>query len=242
MDDHRNQSDVERAKSLGMSLDEFQKLMGSNPSDAYPEFTQGSAYVPKGNIQAPMDKKEKKKELKPKSKMGAGLTEDAMDDIGEKLYPFETDTDVRNKDARENEHAWDRPVLSDEDKALYEGYHTHTKDNVYGLHAHLPGGPLGGGHLHSPSNALGYHTHRYDIEQLLQFKFARPGIMIELDGPHVHQANAPDGKDIHSEENFGPASDERAKDVADRNAQVQTNEVDMLTKKPIDFREDLIGE
>jgi hypothetical protein len=235
-----DKSDLDRARELGMTIEQFQKLAGSDPRDAYPELTRGSSsiYGPKGNTKGPTDNKKKKK----KKDADAGLGGDNLEDIGEKLMTFETDTDVRNKDAGENEHAWDRPVETPADKALYYGFHTHTKDNMYGLHAHYPGGPLGGGHLHSPQNPLGYHTHRYDIEQLLQFKFARPGIMIELDGPHVHQANAPDGKHIHSEENFGPADSDRAQDVADRNAQVDKNIVSALPKDKINLREDLIRE
>lgn len=139
------------------------------------------------------------------------------------MVPFETDDDVKNKRPREIEHYWKRPVETPADKALYYGYHIHSKDNRYGLHAHYPGGPLGGGHTHGPSNPLGYHTHRYSPEELTQFKFAKPGVMIELDGPHTHQQNAPDGKHMHSEENFGPASDERAKDVEERNSKTDRN-------------------
>lgn len=138
------------------------------------------------------------------------------------MIPFETDEDVKNKTSKEIEHYWDRPVETSADKALYYGYHIHSKDNMYGLHAHYPGGPLGGGHLHNAQNPQGYHTHRYSVEELTRFKFSRPGVMIELDGPHVHQQNAPDGKHVHSEENFGPASDSRAKEVEDRNKKTDT--------------------
>jgi hypothetical protein len=139
------------------------------------------------------------------------------------MVPFETDEDVKNKTSKEMEHYWKGPIETPADQALYYGFHTHGKDNMYGLHAHYPGGPLGGGHLHSPQNTLGYHTHRYNNETLLQFKFARPGIMIQLDGPHNHQQNAPDGKHTHQEENFGPASDLRAEKVAERNSQTDKN-------------------
>lgn len=162
-------TDAERAKELGMSLDQFQRIVGFDALDQHPEF----------------------------------LTADS--EIFEE--PFPTDDDVRNKTADELTHYWDRPVTSDEDKALYYGYHIHSKDNVYGLHAHYPGGPLGGGHIHNAQNKLGYHTHQYDIAQLKALKFGRPGEMVWLDGPHSHEMNAPDGKHVHSEENFGPATE-----------------------------------
>ena len=162
-------TDAERAKDLGMSLDEFQKLAGFDVLDQHPEF------------------------------LKAGECHDII------KKPFPTDDDVRHKNADELEHHWNRPVTSDEDKALYYGYHIHSKDNVFGLHAHYPGGPLGGGHVHGAQNKLGYHTHRYNIAELKALKFGRPGTMVELDGPHSHLMNAPDGKHVHSEENFGPA-------------------------------------
>ena len=188
----------------------------------------------------PKDKKKKKEKLKSAKDvddlsnvarrkqleaMTYSLHDEATDveGIGDgTMIPFETDEDVKNKTSNEIEHYWDRPVETPADKALYYGYHIHSKDNMYGLHAHYPGGPLGGGHLHNSQNPQGYHTHRYTVEELTQFKFSRPGVMIELDGPHVHQQNAPDGKHVHSEENFGPASDSRAKDVADRNSKTDT--------------------
>lgn len=197
MNDRRN--DVERARELGMSVDEFQQLVGVDPQETY-----AALYGPSGNVKGPKDK-----EKKDKKKSGAGKgSKDAMPDIGDgTMIPFETDEDVRNKTSREMEHYWDRLVESDADKALYYGFHTHGRDNAYGLHAHYPGGPLGGAHSHGPQNPLGHHTHRYNTERLMQFKFARPGIMIELDGPHEHKYNAPDGGHNHAEENFGPASD-----------------------------------
>lgn len=214
--------DLDRAQELGLSLDDFQKLVGHDPLER--DFL-GAAYVgPKDTREADdsddvkLGKKDKKK---PKTDADYGY--DAMPEIPSEHVPFETDTDVKNKNAREIENHWPRPVTSDEDKALYYGFHIHSKDNAFGLHAHYPGGPLGGGHLHSPQNPQGYHTHRYNQEELLQFKFARPGVMIQLDGPHEHQHNAPDGKHTHCEENFGPASDSRSQDVAERNSKTDTN-------------------
>ena len=230
MSDHRK-SDLERARELGMTLEQFQGLVGHDPLDTHLEFLQAGTKGPKDTRYADdeddvkLDKKRKEK------KSDAACSEYSLHDemtdvtgIGDgTTVPFETDEDVKNKNGREIEHGWDRPVETPADKALYYGYHIHSKDNMYGLHAHYPGGPLGGGHLHNAQNPQGYHTHRYSQEELLQFKFARPGIMIQLDGPHVHQQNAPDGKHVHCEENFGPASDERAQDVAERNAKTDKN-------------------
>jgi len=117
---------------------------------------------------------------------------------------FETDEDVNNKNAREIEHHWNKKPSTPEEWSLYHGDHIHSKDNVFGLHAHYKGAPLGGGHTHGPQNPLGYHTHRYNVTELKVMKFARPGYMIELDGQHTHHMNAPDGCHKHSEENFGP--------------------------------------
>ena len=253
MNDHTN--DLERARELGMTVDQFQAIVGIDPLETYSEFIKGGVVGPKDVREADDDDAKLKEEQKKQKKREADIefgevenyeyTEKEVDESTEAalhmslhdeftdvtgigdgtMVPYETDTDVKNKDSRNNEMEWywDRPITTPEDKAMYVGYHTHGKDNMYGLHAHYPGGPLGGGHLHGPQNPLGYHTHRYNNEELLQFKFARPGIMIQLDGPHIHQANAPDGKHNHQEENFGPASDRRAEKVAERNREADTN-------------------
>jgi hypothetical protein len=199
--------DKERANALGMSLDEFQSLMGYDPLQIHLD---AGTMVPKDKEKYEEDdvKSKKRKEVKGGS---CESLHDEMTDvtgIGDgTMVPFETDEDVKNKTPNEIEHYWDHPITTPEDQALYDGVHMHTKDNPYGLHAHYPGGPLGGAHTHGPQDRLGYHTHRYNVEELRQFKFARPGIMIQQDGPHAHQHNAPDGKHVHAEENFGPASD-----------------------------------
>lgn len=239
MNDRAN--DLERARSLGLSVEEFQALVGFDPLENYAEFIEAGAVGPQDTRQADDDDvklkeslKKKKEPKKENKKDPAGQLEarcgyrsslhDEFDGIGDgTMVPFETNEDVKNKNAREIEHYWDRPVTTPEDHALYYGYHIHTKDNVFGLHAHYPGSPLGGGHLHGPQNKLGYHTHRYNNEELLQFKFARPGIMIQLDGPHNHQHSAPDGMHNHQEENFGLASDKHAQEVAERDAQTDKN-------------------
>ncbi len=194
-------NDLNRARALGMSVEEFQSLVGHDPLESHREFIDGAVH------KAPSTEKPKKKKKKEVTDAGDYQT-DNFPDIGDgTTIPYTTDDDVRNKTARELENYWDRPVTSDEDKALYYGYHIHSKDNVYGLHAHYPGGPLGGGHKHGPQNKLGRHTHRYSPEDLQQYKFARPGFIIAIDGPHEHEYNAPDGKHIHAEENFGPGRD-----------------------------------
>ena len=221
-----NSKDIERAESLGMSVDDFRALVGYDPLDVYAEFITAGLKTPvDGKVYEspkPKLKKKKKKEKTSEESSSAADHPDYSDNF-EALMPFETDTDVRNKTAEELENYWDRPVVTPEDKALYDGFHIHSKDNAFGLHAHYPDGPLGGGHLHGAQNRLGYHTHRYNQEELLQFKFARPGIMIELDGPHNHQYNSPDGKHNHQEENFGPATGERPDEVAARNAKTDKN-------------------
>jgi hypothetical protein len=191
-------TDIDRAKELGMSLKRFQELMGADPLDEYPEYA---------GVYGPSDDKKKKKKEKEKTE-GAGAHDNFTDveGIGDgTMVPYHTDRDVDQKRPFCMPHYWDRPILTPADVALYYGFHVHSKDNVYGLHAHYPGGPLGGGHVHGPQNPMGYHTHRYDIKQLTQFKFARPGVMIELDGPHSHGCNAPDGKHHHDGSTFGPA-------------------------------------
>lgn len=226
----KRQNDLERARELGMSVDEFRALVGSDPLETHTEFLSAGYMGPKDTRKVDDEDDVKLKKNKKKDKSDAGQPYSLHDEytdvegIGDgTLVPFETDEDVKNKIPREIEHYWDRPLSSPEDQALYYGYHVHSKDNIYGLHAHYPGGPLGGGHRHTAQNPQGYHTHRYNQEELIQFKFARPGVMIQLDGPHVHQQNAPDGMHMHCEENFGPASDKRAADVAERNAKTDKN-------------------
>jgi len=193
-----HKTDAQRAEELGMTLDRFYELVGTDPLEVHPE------YIADGGVIAPNDKKGKKK--KEKEEAASYSLRDEFSGIGDgDLLPFKTNEDINQKREFELEHYWTRPVVSPEDEALYYGFHVHSKDNMYGLHAHFPGGPLGGGHLHGAQNRLGYHTHRYNAEQLTQFKFQRPGVMIQLDGPHVHQQNAPDGMHTHNTGNFGPA-------------------------------------
>lgn len=229
MNDHLD--DLKRARALGITLEEFQRLVGYDPLDKHISFVQGGMHAP---IDSPPKKEKKKKKKDKKPYSDAGYGKDNFPEIPSEHVPFETDEDVKNKDALELENYWTRPVTSDEDKALYYGFHIHSKDNVYGLHRHYPGGPLGGGHTHGAQNPQGYHTHRYSQEELLQFKFARPGVMIQLDGPHEHELNAPDGKHTHCEENFGPANSRREQQLKDRNALVDKNIISMHPKSEVD--------
>lgn len=230
--------DLKRARELGMTLDEFQSLVGHDPLERDINFLAGAYVGPKDtrkvddgdDIKLKKDKKEKKKAEQVDAAGNYSLHDEMTDvtGIGDgTMVPFQTDEDVKNKTSRELEHYWNKSLTTSEDHALYYGFHVHSKDNMYGLHAHYPGGPLGGGHMHGPQNRLGYHTHRFNQEELLQFKFARPGVMVQLDGPHVHQHNAPDGKHTHCEENFGPASDKRTQMLNEHNARVDKTTVSM---------------
>ncbi|MEE8114363.1 MAG: hypothetical protein V3T23_08400 [Nitrososphaerales archaeon] len=160
--------DLKRAQKLGMSLDEFQSLVGFDPLDTHAVYT------------APSDKDEEKPKKKKKTKAGDGSY----------------------------------------------GEHTHTKDNPLGLHAHYPGGPLTGGHTHSPNISQGHHTHQYSLEEIKQFKFARPGIMIEVDGSHTHKEvkfnNAPDGAHPHKEDNLGLPSEDRVNRIVNLDSKGDT--------------------
>ena len=146
-------SDIDRAKQLGMSLEEFQRLVGHDPSETY-NFSEGGEYV----ADDPKSKKDKKKDKKSKGE---------MQDYG---------------------------------------LHTHDEDNPFGLHSHYPGGPLGGAHVHTAQNPLGHHTHRYTPEELKSFKFAKPGIMIDLDGPHNHDRSKLDFQEdpVYHDTPYGP--------------------------------------
>lgn len=184
-------SDLDRARELGMTLEEFQTLVGHDPCDTYTEFSEGGVAGPKDSREYDSDKDTKLKKNK-KEKKGKAEMQDY-------------------------------------------GLHTHDEANPYGLHAHYPGGPLGGAHVHSAQNPLGHHTHRYSREELLQFKFARPGVMIDLDGPHNHEKSKLDfpdnpvmrntdyGLHHHDPDLAEPAKGDRAEEVAERNSKVDKN-------------------
>lgn len=88
---------------------------------------------------------------------------------------------------------WDHPPATPAEEALYKGVHIHSESNPLGLHTHVPGGTLAGGHSHGPSNRFGTHHHK-EI----------PGDMADTDGHHEHGGvNYPDGSHDHHPDNFG---------------------------------------
>jgi len=98
---------------------------------------------------------------------------------------------------------WTKVPETESEKALFYGYHIHSKDNPYGLHTHMPGGKLGGAHKHGPQNRLGLHTHTVDTTELdSQFLFSAQS-PVYIDGPHEHGSNMPDGGHNHNPQNFG---------------------------------------
>lgn len=91
---------------------------------------------------------------------------------------------------------WTKFPASEEEQAIYYGVHIHTQDNPLGLHSHMPGGPLSGGHNHGPDNQYGEHYHGEELQH---------GHGRSLDGAHVHDpdANMPCGPHEHCPPNFG---------------------------------------
>ena len=167
-------NDLDRARELGLTVEQFQSLVGNDPMESHQEFIQGGTTGP---------------------------------------YDVEKDGKKKDKDKKQGK------AMDKQDP----GFHVHDESNPFGLHSHYPGGPLGGAHTHGAQNMLGHHTHRYNKEELLQFKFAQPGIMIDLDGPHNHEANTPEGYPHHAEGLDAPASGKRAEEVAARNTKVDKN-------------------
>jgi hypothetical protein len=95
-----------------------------------------------------------------------------------------------------NTKHWDRVPATPAEQAVYHGLHIHTTDNPLGLHSHVIGGTMGGGHSHGPQNRFGVHHHRDEDGSI-----AAP----QLDGRHTHEAgdNMPSGSHEHRPENFG---------------------------------------
>ena len=98
------------------------------------------------------------------------------------------------------DNSWKEPVLTEEDKAIYMGLHIHNDPtNPLGLHTHVKGGKLSGGHVHSPLNRFGSHHHR-EIDTTKTYT----NKMYSLDGNHSHEyQNAPSGGHEHHPSNFG---------------------------------------
>jgi len=93
-----------------------------------------------------------------------------------------------------NVPTWDKAPSNEEEEALYYGVHIHNESNPLGLHTHIKGGTLGGGHSHGPQNRFGSHHHKTEI----------PLYGISLDGVHTHDGeNHPAGCHNHCPENFG---------------------------------------
>lgn len=101
-------------------------------------------------------------------------------------------------------HYWSHPPISEQDKVIYYGLHIHSIDNKFGLHSHIPGGPLSGGHSHGPQNRLGAH-HHHEVKTLSdKEKVTRDPQGYMLDGYHVHNdPNMPTGSHPHDPRNFG---------------------------------------
>ena len=86
---------------------------------------------------------------------------------------------------------WDHAPINEKEEAIYFGLHIHSESNPLGLHTHVIGGKLSGGHSHGPQNRFGAHSHTKDGYGL-------------VDGVHTHDgANCPDGGHNHVPENFG---------------------------------------
>ena len=89
--------------------------------------------------------------------------------------------------------SWDHKPSTPQEESLYYGVHIHTESNPLGLHTHIPGSKIGGGHSHGPQNRFGAHHHRIGSQD-----------MTIVDGDHTHDGkNYPDGGHEHCPDNFG---------------------------------------
>lgn len=172
-----NMTDKERAAALNLSLDEYYKLVPAENSDDV---------------------------VKKALAKGAGSNHVEGIDWDEAGFGRGNpgQLDVEQMDAGNLEVYWNKAPSTDEEKALFYGFHIHTKDNPYGLHTHMAGGKLGGSHKHDPQNRLGFHTHAVDIKDLPTEFLISPDAPVHLDGPHEHYMQAPDGKHSHNPQNF----------------------------------------
>jgi hypothetical protein len=92
---------------------------------------------------------------------------------------------------------WDHAPATPAEEDLYFGVHIHSESNALGLHTHIPGGTLAGGHSHGPQNRFGVHHHQDPADNPERYAET-------LDGRHTHEgANHPDGRHDHLPENFG---------------------------------------
>ena len=93
-----------------------------------------------------------------------------------------------------NVPTWDHHPTEAEEP-IYMGVHIHDESNTLGLHSHVIGGKISGGHSHGPQNRFGAHHHKKDAIEM----------SVSIDGSHVHEAgrNHPDAEHEHMPENFG---------------------------------------
>ena len=94
-----------------------------------------------------------------------------------------------------NVPVWDHHPATEEEENIYSGTHIHSESNPLGLHSHVIGGKITGGHSHGPQNRFGAHHHKKEAIEM----------SVSIDGSHVHEAgrNHPDGDHEHCHENFG---------------------------------------
>lgn len=171
-------TDKERAAALKMPIEEYYKLIQADDSHVVTKALDGQRAA------ADMDKEAYDVMLE-------GLNRGNPVGIGDQLY-----------DEHNIETHWKEAPSSDEDKAIFYGYHVHSKDNPYGLHTHVRGGELGGHHKHGPQNRLGHHTHSVDITNLPTGMLIGRQSAVYIDGPHEHGSMAPDGGHNHRPQNF----------------------------------------
>lgn len=179
-----NMSDADRAKLLGMTLNEFHRHVASDPDKALAEHLDKKKS--EGHIEGAMDGKHYGDDFFHGVPVRRGLPHDneIFDADHIKIY-------------------WDKAPQTDEEKALFYGFHIHTKDNPYGLHSHVPNGTLLGAHKHTPLNPLGSHTHAIDTRDIPNDFLISPMSPVYLDGEHEHQDLHPDGGHQHAPNTFG---------------------------------------
>lgn len=174
-----NLTDAERAKLLGMSLDQFHRQISSDPDEALREHL-----------------------AKNKSDAGSEYEDTYGDEFGAivpKGMPSETDIFDENN----IKIHWTKCPETDSEKAIFYGFHIHSKDNPYGLHTHVPGGQLLGAHKHGPGTKLGHHTHAIDTRNMPDSFLISPNSPVYLDGEHGHGELHPDGGHRHAPNTFG---------------------------------------
>jgi hypothetical protein len=182
-------NDKDRAKILGLSLQEYYKLVAADRSEDLVRETLVKAED--GEAEAGLDSMD----LKHIAPFGDGPA----------VVPVRRGKphDVKVYDANNIDIHWKKYPSNEEEKQLFYGYHIHSKDNPYGLHTHVPGGKLEGAHKHSPGNLRGAHTHAVDITELPTNMLISPNAPIYLDGDHEHLENFADGPHSHAPLTFG---------------------------------------